>query len=334
MTAHPSDRELADFVSDWLDEQSDSTLRQHLADCGTCRELVEKLRRGDTHKKMEPTAFASPEPPVGSVAADDSLAARLLANPPLPAAIPSRVVFPRGPTEEAPCGGIDHYDLVAALGQGTFGEVYLARDTRLGRQVAIKVLRPRFGRNAEFRRLLANEARLIAGVRGDHTVAVYDVHCGDDAGLSYIALEYVAGGSLNAYLAARRETRGASQPSVREIVELLRQGTLGVQSIHQRGYVHHDLKPSNLLVTTEIDGTGVPRVTRVKVADFGLVRSTTGDGRDGAGDVTAGTEIFMSPQRLAGEGGSDTRDDLYSLGVILFQLLTGRIPRMSDQSAE
>jgi len=220
----------------------------------------------------------------------------------------------REPVEEACEKGdlaagteIGRYQVRRVLGQGAFGVVYLADDPELGRPVAIKVQRPgRFASQADAERFLA-EARSAARLNHPGIVTVYDVAHNADG--CYIVMEYVQGRTL--------EDAMRSEPMpLAEGIALLARVVDALHYAHKRGFVHRDLKPGNIL----IDEHGCPHVT-----DFGLAVSEDTQ-RLQAGQV-AGTPAYMSPEQVRGETHRlDGRSDIWSLGVILYELLAGRPP--------
>ena len=189
-------------------------------------------------------------------------------------------------------------------------DVYLAEQRSLGRQVAVKVLRPETTRHAAAVERFAQEARAAASLVHGNIVQIHEVACID--GLHFLAEEYVAGPSLKAWLAAR----GPLDP--RQALAVLGQVGSALVRSAQQGIVHRDIKPENLLVTP---------AGEVKVADFGLARVLTADlelTRDG---MTLGTPLYMSPEQ--GQGAAvDARSDLYSLGATVYHLLAGHPPFM------
>jgi tetratricopeptide (TPR) repeat protein len=193
------------------------------------------------------------------------------------------------------------------------GEVFVAFDTRLRRRVAIKHLTGPASGSADLRRRAINEARAAAQLNHPHIAAVYDVVEAADAPL--IVMEYVEGQSLAARLHDGR-------PSPDEAVRITMQVADALAAAHRAGVVHRDLKPANILVTS--DGG-------VKILDFGLARVTEAAGRPDLESTAttmgqlAGTPAYMPPERVLGRP-ADARGDIYSLGVVLFELLTGRLP--------
>jgi non-specific serine/threonine protein kinase len=203
------------------------------------------------------------------------------------------------------------YTIEAPIGAGGMGEVYRARQLALDRTVAIKVLPPAASADAE--RRFEREARAIARLRHPHVVTVHDLGRAPEVG-AYLVMEYVDGRSLRAEL--RRE--GALP--VAEAIALVRQVCNGVQAAHEAGVIHRDLKPENVLLE------GASERVIAKVADFGIAKLATAGvealTRTGA---IMGTGAYMSPEQCRGEP-LDARSDVYALGCILYELLTGRPP--------
>lgn len=213
---------------------------------------------------------------------------------------------PAGPDE---LGRLGDYRLLQLVGRGGMGAVFAAEDVRLRRPVAVKVMLPaQAGRPGARERFLL-EARAAAGVRSDHVVTIHFV--GEEAGVPYFAMEYLRGRSLE-----DRLTAGEPIP-VAEALRIGREAALGLQAAHERGLVHRDIKPGNLWLE---DPAG-----RVKILDFGLVRSAEEDTRLTNTGAVLGTPAYMSPEQARGEE-AGPRSDLFSLGAVLYRLLTGSRP--------
>jgi eukaryotic-like serine/threonine-protein kinase len=199
------------------------------------------------------------------------------------------------------------YRLGSLLGAGGMARVYLASDRVLQRQVAVKVLSPPYAQDPSFVERFRREARSAAGLSHPNIVAVFD--SGSDADEHYLVMEYVAGQSLAELLAAQ----GRLAP--RRAVELTVEVCAALAAAHTQGLVHRDVKPANVLVGD--DG-------RVKVTDFGIAKAAAATTLTGTGTVL-GTAAYLSPEQAQGEP-VDARSDLYSLGCVLYELLSGSPP--------
>ncbi len=214
---------------------------------------------------------------------------------------------------------LGHYRVVEKIGSGGMGEVYRARDERLGRDVAIKVLKHSATQDQDRLRRFEQEARAAAALNHPNIVAIYDI--GDHEGSPYIVTEYLVGQTLR-----RRLLDGAM--SIRQVAEYGRQTAQGLVAAHDKRIVHRDLKPENLFLTQ--DGL-------VKILDFGIAKLSTPEMESESGSDTdvafmttqtkagavLGTVAYMSPEQLRGKP-VDHRSDIFSLGVILYEMLTGK----------
>ena len=214
-----------------------------------------------------------------------------------------------------PGSRVGRFEISGILGSGAMGTVFLAHDPNIDRPVAIKTLRsdPSGGELArEVENRFLKEARLAGRLQHPNIVTIYEA--GEDRGTYYIAMEYVDGESLN------RALSSGPPMTVTERVDVVRQVALALQHAHDRGVLHRDVKPGNILLTR--DG-------RVKVADFGIGKLLSG-----AGDMTrtgqmVGSPAYMSPEQIRGER-LDGRSDFFSLGVVLYELLAGKRPFPGD----
>lgn len=209
-------------------------------------------------------------------------------------------------------GRIGTFEAKAIIGRGGMGTVYKALDPALGRTVAVKVLRPELASIQSARQRFSLEARAMASVAHQHVVPIYAVD--EHRGLPYLAMEYVPGGTLESRL---------KQDGPLELVSVLRitqQIALALEAAHDTGIVHRDIKPANILLDRGVD--------RVRVADFGLVRVSDDASMTRSGMI-AGTPLYMAPEQVKGEV-CDPRSDLFSLGSLVYTLLTGQPPFQAD----
>ncbi len=247
--------------------------------------------------------LAPEAPPSAPVPADDSLAVQAT----IPAAQAARPALPPGTR-------IHQYEIIRILGEGGMGTVFLARDLRLGRRVAIKLLQPQEPEQA--RRLLA-EARATARCQHDNIVVIHEV--GEHAGTPYLVLEHLDGRPLTALL-----EHGQRLPHTRA-VEIRCALARALACAHEAGIVHRDLKPDNVFVTES--GT-------VKVLDFGIAKVLRPDDRLGDGEpdgAVAGTLQYMSPEQWGIGVPIDHRTDLWACGILLHQMICGRHPLPTAQ---
>ncbi|MEO9327580.1 protein kinase domain-containing protein [Gordonia aurantiaca] len=205
----------------------------------------------------------------------------------------------------------DRYRIDAPIARGGMSAVYLGVDLRLGRDVAVKVMDPRYSGDPQFLRRFEFEARAVAGLKHPGLVAVYDQ--GIDGGVAFLVMELVDGGSLRELL---RE-RGPMPPHA--VVAVADPVLGGLGTAHAAGLVHRDVKPENVLISD---------AGEVKVADFGLVRAVAEAGVTSA-SVILGTAAYLSPEQVESTH-ADARSDVYSMGVMMFELLTGRTPFHGD----
>jgi hypothetical protein len=208
-------------------------------------------------------------------------------------------------SEPGSLGRLDHYVVLEIVGRGGTGVVLRARDTKLLRVVAVKVLAAPLVASGSARRRFAREARAAAAVRDDHVVAIHAVR--DDAPAPYLVMEFIDGCSLEALV-----RRDGPLP-VRDVLRIGLQVARGLAAAHRQGLVHRDVKPANILLENGVQ--------RVKLTDFGLARAADDASLTQTG-LIAGTPLYMAPEQAAG-GPIDHRADLFSLGSVLYELCTG-----------
>ncbi len=212
------------------------------------------------------------------------------------------------------------YNLVRLLGKGGMGEVYEAQHAIIGRRFAVKFLHPHLASNSEAVARFQREAQAAGRLENENIVAVVDAGTADD-GAPYLVMEYLEGENL-----AQLLVRGGPLPAPRAAYILI-QACRGLAAAHSRGIVHRDIKPANLFICRRNDSSDL-----VKVLDFGIAKLHTG--RAGTGltqtGTTMGTPQYMSPEQARGAKEVDHRTDIYALGVVLYQILSGAQPHPGD----
>jgi eukaryotic-like serine/threonine-protein kinase len=222
---------------------------------------------------------------------------------------------------------ISHYKILSPIGAGGMGEVYMAEDTRLDRKVAIKLLPADFAADEDRVRRFEQEAKATSALNHPNILTIYDI--GTHDGSSYIVEELLEGEELR-----ERLNDGAISP--RKAIEYAGQIVAGLSAAHEKGIVHRDLKPENIFITTD---------DRVKILDFGLAKlkpaPITSEADSEASTrkpltnpgVIMGTVGYMSPEQVRGAL-ADHRSDIFSFGVILYEMLSGRKPFAGDSVVE
>jgi serine/threonine-protein kinase len=210
----------------------------------------------------------------------------------------------------------DHYQLEGEIGRGGMSVVYKARDLRLKRPVALKVLPPELAHDPAVATRFTREAQTSAHLSHAHIVPIYDV--GEGNGIAYFVMGLITGGNLASLLA--REPR---QP-IEEVRRLVWEVADALAYAHLRGVIHRDIKPDNILLDSD---TG-----RAMVTDFGIARAVEANTRLTVTGIAVGTPTYMSPEQAVGEREIDGRADIYSLGVVAYQMLTGRVPFSAGNS--
>jgi serine/threonine protein kinase len=262
----------------------------------TCDELQTELKRAAAGE-LQP---ASPETPPRGTGID------ALTNTPR---------TPHPPATPLSFDKLGNYQIVGRLGSGGMGDVYRGYDPQLERSVALKVLPPELARQSDFVRRFVDEAKAAARLVHPNIVQIYSI--GEDEGRHYFAMQYIAGETLAARLARQKRL------SLDDTLSILEQVLSGLAVAHRQGMIHRDIKPGNILLETEHG--------RALLADFGLVKSLDSTEQMTATGMVMGTVDYISPEQGRGHK-VDTRSDLYSVGVLMYQMLSGQLPFVAESA--
>lgn len=351
MPSCPSDEILTGLLTDALTTAERDSLARHLEGCASCQDKLARLT-GSPDAEMW---WRAGHPPQGSEVEDEvvrrlkrvppSSAAHRLEQADSPACDSPHAADPTPAAADSEPPAVPGFEILGELGRGGMAVVYRARQVALQRIVALKmILNGAHAGPKELARFRA-EAAVIARLQHPNIVQVYDV--GEAAGRPYFALEFVAGGSLAQYL------RGTPQ-QIRPAAQLVETLAWAVHAAHANGVVHRDLKPANILLSGSGAGSGEwPRdpaaathrspltTNQPKIADFGVARCADGDGEaPGHHDPTVTGEILGTPSYMAPEQATTSHQpvgpatDVYALGAILYELLTGRPPFRGEAPLE
>lgn len=203
----------------------------------------------------------------------------------------------------------ERYEILGKIGSGGMADVYKAKDHKLNRFVAVKVLKPEFREDTTFIRKFRSEAQAAAGLTHPNIVNVFDV--GDDEGVYYIVMELIEGITLKEYISKKGKL------SIKEATSIAIQVSMGLEAAHSHGIVHRDVKPQNIIIS--MDG-------KVKVTDFGIARAASSNT---ISSNVMGSVHYSSPEQVRG-GYSDEKSDIYSLGITMYEMVTGKVPFDGD----
>jgi serine/threonine protein kinase len=303
----PSPQQIREFLSGRLDEGQSELIAAHLESCVPCRRSVSGEQstaedhdlRGDrleaTHAGHADASLTLAPTPYDPTVPDEDLDRELLE------------LFPD--RHEASLGWIDDYEVQAELGRGGMGLVFKGFDRKLHRVVAIKVMSPRLASSERARRRFLREARAAAGINHPNVVTIHAV--GEYRGIPYLVMEYVAGRTL------RQRIHGTSPLAPVDLIRISTQVADGLAQAHAQGVIHRDIKPANILLEDTVE--------RVKIADFGLALVALDVTELTSAGQVIGTPSFMAPEQVLGQA-VDPRTDLFSLGCVMYAMVTGRSP--------
>jgi WD40 repeat protein len=296
---------IADLLADRLGDADRAALEEHVEHCPACQQALERLTGDAATSRWQQLYAGLPRPGEAEVTGLGDLlgelvpAASAATAPPGPPGAPSAVGLPAVPG----------YEILGELGRGGMGIVYQARQTDLKRLVALKVILAGVQAGSRERARFRTEAEAVARLQHPHIVQVYEISERD--GLLCLALEFLDGGSLAQQIA------GAPQPprAAADLIEVL---SRAIHSAHEHNVVHRDLKPANILLTR--DGVA-------KIGDFGLAKRLDDHSAPTESGSILGTPSYMAPEQVRGRGHAiGPATDVYALGAILYELLTGRPP--------
>jgi serine/threonine protein kinase len=315
-TKCPSTMELRDLLDGNIAESDQAAVVSHLDQCSGCQQSLESLANGDSSiaiTLLEQTQYSkTPDPHSAYWPALKNVEQALTTESPrLARSSPDiSLAFLDPPEDDTYLGSLFNFHVVGVVGRGGMGIVLQATDTCLERNVAIKVLDPEFAKDELARKRFCREARAAAAISHENVVAVHQVEIDEVKDLPFLVMELITGESLE------KKLERDKQLSLKEIVSIGMQTAAGLAAAHDKGLIHRDIKPGNILL--EKSGQ------RVKLTDFGLAQAAQ-DVRLTRTGLVVGTPLYMSPEQATGEE-LDGRSDLFSLGVVLYELAAGEPP--------
>ena len=319
----PPPEELRQLLDGTLSGDRQAACTTHMDSCTCCQAKLESIATDGTNLSSLVQSLHESEPSTNSAywpalkSLDAAVEVTVVPRPTPP--VRTREVslsFLQPASDAAYLGRLAHFDVMRVLGRGGMGIVLEAFDSRLQRNVALKVLDPELANDEISRQRFCREARAAASITHENVVAVYQVERSGDEGLPYLVMQLIAGESLE-----QRLTREKKLP-IREIVRIALQSAHGLEAAYAQGLIHRDIKPGNILLESTHD--------RVKLTDFGLARGTEDVKLTHTGFVS-GTPLYMAPEQAMGEE-PDHRSDLFSLGAVLYEMCAGE-PPFSGNSA-
>jgi serine/threonine protein kinase len=313
MTCPPTE-ELRELIGGTLADQRQQECTEHMDSCPCCQSRLEQIATEGTNLSelvkhlpaSAPMATSAYWPALQALGAKEQPA---VAAPPVTRRDVS-LTFLQPASDSVYLGRLAHFDVMRILGRGGMGLVLEAFDSRLHRNVALKVLDPDLAGDEIAKQRFCREARAAASITHENVVAVHQVEKAAEGSLPFLVMQVIAGESLEQRLARDKKL------PFREIVRIGMQAAHGLAAAHEQGLIHRDIKPGNILLEAPHD--------RVKLTDFGLARAVEDVKLTSTGFVS-GTPLYMAPEQAMGES-ADSRSDLFSLGAILYEMCAGQPP--------
>lgn len=304
--------QMTGLLNDLLNEEELRQVADHVDQCTDCQSLLDRLTAAHVPADSSPTEAnisTARSTHLATILEEVKTGGLPNSNPQHQESREPPVVFPLPPVDGAPLGRLGGYMIEAEIGSGATGLLFRAFDPRLQRPVALKVLRSELAVAPTARVRFEREARAVARLQHSHIVQIHDVGAPADF-LPYMAMELIEGTSL-------REHIQQQACSVEEAVRLVRQILSGLHHAHQHRVIHRDIKPSNILLDAQ---------RQIRLVDFGLARLDERTGDLTAENALAGTPAYMAPEQITNPADANEVCDVYSAGVVLFELLTGTVP--------
>lgn len=309
-TMCPDPKRLEGLLQGSLTPAEQSELTEHVGECSICQQALDQLAAGPSvavlgqAERDKPASDSAYWPAVAELDKEITKPVGQHSRPPK-----APVDFLPPSDDPSHLGRLDQFNILSVIGRGGMGIVLRGFDTYLQRDVAVKVLDPTMGDDEVARKRFCRESRTAASINHENVVAVHHVAHEESSDLPYLVMQLIDGESLDERLARGRL-------SMRDVIGIGAQVAAGLAAAHEKGLIHRDVKPANVLLER---GTN-----RVKLTDFGLARAAEDVRLTGTGLVT-GTPLYMAPEQARGED-VDARADLFSLGVLLYELCTGQTP--------
>jgi eukaryotic-like serine/threonine-protein kinase len=317
----PEAEELRQLLGGSLSTQKQQECTRHMDTCQGCQSKLENIATGGTNLSELVSQLHDDEPMATSaywpaLKALEGKLPQTITPPPVARSRNVSLDFLQPASDGVYLGRLAHFDVMRVLGRGGMGVVLEAFDSRLHRNVALKVLDPDLAGDEVARHRFCREARAAASITHENVVAVHQVERAGGDGLPYLVMQVIAGESLEQRLLRQK------QLPLREVVRIAMQAAHGLEAAHAANLIHRDIKPGNILLESPHD--------RVKLTDFGLARVMEDAHLTQTGFVS-GTPLYMAPEQALGEE-TDARSDLFSLGAVMYEMCAGQPPFVGNSA--